>query len=229
MCMCCDNIIILQHNTLEFDQRKYKLKGKFLEILENRQIDIAMKKYICNSCDILLRNGHFPANILQNSLTSFFCEEVPSKVFYIYDQNVYGNNAFSKQLELNNMTVDEGSVICEKCHKLLINKCEVECIICGNMKQKKYTCVFHRIKYKKILKGNEKLEDILKDKQMKQYICKACHSNIQEQLQCVCCQLDYDTHLCKQYNSSNYDFRNFIVSRCLKCVVDEHKLYLFII
>ena len=123
MCICCNNIIILQHNTLKFDQLKYKLKGKFLEILENRQIDMAMKKYICNSCDILLRNGHFPANILQNSLTCFFCEEVPSKVFYIYDQNVYGNNAFSKQLELNNMTVDEGSVICEKCHKLLINKC----------------------------------------------------------------------------------------------------------
>ena len=53
-------------------------------------------------------------NILQNSLTCFFCEEVPSKVFHIYDQNVYGNNAFSKQLKLNNTTVDEGSVICEK-------------------------------------------------------------------------------------------------------------------
>ena len=160
----------------------YKLKGKFLEILENRQIDVAMKKYICNSCDILLRNGHFPVNILQSSSTSFFCEEVPSNVFHIYDQNVYGNNAFSKQLEVNNMTVDEGSVICEKCHKLLINKCEVKCIICGNMKQKKYSYVFDRRKYKEILKENEKLEGILKDKEMKQYICKACHSNIQEQL-----------------------------------------------
>ena len=61
---------------------------------------------------------------------------------------------------------------------------------------------------------------------MKHYICKSCHSNIQQQLQCVCCQLDYDTHLCKQYNSSNYDFRNFIVSRCLKCVIDEHNSYI---
>ena len=85
MCICCDNIIILQHNTLEFDQLKYKLKGKFLEILEKRQIDVAMKKYICNSCDILLRNGCFPVNILQNSSICFFCEEVPSKVFHIYD------------------------------------------------------------------------------------------------------------------------------------------------
>ena len=59
-----------------------------------------------------------------------------------YDWNVYGNNAFSKQLELNNTTVDEGSVICEKCHKWLINKCEVKCITCGNIKQKKYSCVW---------------------------------------------------------------------------------------
>ena len=63
MCICCDNIIISQHNTLEFDQFKYNLKGKFLEILEKRQIDVATKKYICNSCDILLRNGRFPVNI----------------------------------------------------------------------------------------------------------------------------------------------------------------------
>ena len=53
------------------------------------------------------------------------------------------------------MTVDEGSVICEKCHKLLINKCEVKCIICGNMKQKKFSYVFDRRKYKKILKEND--------------------------------------------------------------------------
>ena len=26
MCICCDNIIKLQHNTLEFEQQKYKLK-----------------------------------------------------------------------------------------------------------------------------------------------------------------------------------------------------------
>ena len=29
-----------------------------------------------------------------------------------------------------------------------------------------------------MLKKNDKLEGILKDKEMKQYICKACHSNI---------------------------------------------------
>ena len=80
------------------------------------------------------------------------------------------------------MTVDEGSVICEKCHKLLINKCEVKCIICGSMKQQKYTYVFDRRKYNKILKGNEELEDILKNKDMKHYICKSCHSNIWQQL-----------------------------------------------
>ena len=84
MCICYDNMIILQHNTLELDQLNYKLKGKFLEILEKRQIDVAMKKYICNLCDILLRNGCFLVNILQSSLTCFFCEEVPSKVFHIY-------------------------------------------------------------------------------------------------------------------------------------------------
>ena len=98
ICICCENIIILQHNTLDFEQQKYPLKGKFPRILQSRTIDMTMKKYICNSCDLLLRNGWFPVNILQNSLICFFCEEIPSKIFYIYDQNVYENNAFSKQL-----------------------------------------------------------------------------------------------------------------------------------
>ena len=86
-------------------------------------------------------------NILQRNSKCFFCEEVPSKIFHIYDQNVCGNNAFLKQLELNNTNVHQGSVICEKCHKLLINKCEVKCIICGNMKQKKYSYVFDKRKF----------------------------------------------------------------------------------
>ena len=80
------------------------------------------------------------------------------------------------------MTIKEGSIICEKCHKLLINKCEVKCSICGSMKQRKYTYVCDRREYKKFIKENEKLKEILKDKQMKHYICKSCHTNIQQQL-----------------------------------------------
>ena len=122
MCVCCENVIILQHNTLDFEQQKYPWKGKFPKILQSRTIDMTMTTYTCNSYDLLLRNGQFPVNILQNSLTCFFCEEVPSKIFYIYDENIYENNVFSKQLECNNMSIDEGSIICEKCHKLIINK-----------------------------------------------------------------------------------------------------------
>ena len=117
MSICCENIIILQHITLNFEQQKYPLKGKFPRILQSRTIDKTMKKYMCNACDLLLRIGWFPVNISENSSTCFFCEEIPSKIFYIYDQNVYENNAFSKQLEPNNMTINEGSIISEKCHK----------------------------------------------------------------------------------------------------------------
>ena len=49
---------------------------------------------------------------------------------------MFMETAFSKQLEANNMTVDKGSVICEKCHKLLISNCDVKCIICGNISKR---------------------------------------------------------------------------------------------
>ena len=62
------------------------------------------------------------------------------------------------------MSIDEGSIICEKCHKLLINKCQVKCSVCGNMNQRKYTYVCDRKKYKKFINENEKLREILEDK-----------------------------------------------------------------
>ena len=143
------------------------------------------KKYICNACDLLLRNQQFPVNILQNSLTCFFCDELLSKIFYMYDQNIYDNNAFSKQLQRNNMTIDEGSIICEKYHKLLMNKCDVKCSLFGNMNQRKYTYVCDRRKYKKFINKKEILKQVLEDKGKKHYICKSCHTNIQQELQCV--------------------------------------------
>ena len=136
------------------------------------------KKYICNACDLLLRNGQFPVNILQNSSTCFFFEELPSKIFYIYDKNIYENNAFSKQLQCNNMTIEKGSIICGKCHKLLMNKCEVKCSLCGNINQRKYTYVCDRRKYKQFINENEILKQLLEDKGKKHYIYKSCHTNI---------------------------------------------------
>ena len=33
ICICCENIIILQQNTLEFEQEKYPMKGKVEQLI----------------------------------------------------------------------------------------------------------------------------------------------------------------------------------------------------
>ena len=72
----------------------------------------------------------------------------------------------------------------------------------------------------------KKWNEILTDKNRRQYICKMCHTDIQTQFKCVCCKLKYDTHLCKDYNSTDYDFTHFIVSWCLQYVDSEVQSYI---
>ena len=48
-----------------------------------------------------------------------------------------------------------------------------------------------------------------------------CHSHIQPKFQCVSCNLEFGIHLGKHYNIDQYDFKQYIVSRCLPDVSDE--------
>ena len=56
---------------------------------------------------------------------------------------------------------------------------------------------------------------------IKRYICMKCHSQIQPKFQCVSCNLQFGMHLGKHYNMNEYDFKQYIVSRCLPDVSDE--------
>ena len=53
------------------------------------------------------------------------------------------------------------------------------------------------------------------------YICMKYHSWIQPKFQCVSCNLQFGIHLGKHYNMDEYDFKQYIVSRCLPDVSDE--------
>ena len=136
---------------------------------------------------------------------------------------MYQNNAFGDQLEYNNVIIEEGSIICDKCHKLLLNKCEVKCTLCGRMKQRKNTYVCDQRKYRSSLKKIDKFHEILKDKETKHYICKSYHTDIQSQLQCVCCKLHFDTHLCK-FNSTDYDFKTLLYQDVCKLQMMKIKI-----
>ena len=48
-----------------------------------------------------------------------------------------------------------------------------------------------------------------------------CHSKIQPKFQCVSCNLHFDMHLGKHYNIDKYDFKQYIVSRCLPDVSSQ--------
>ena len=50
---------------------------------------------------------------------------------------------------------------------------------------------------------------------IKRYICMKCNSRIQPNFQCVSCNLQFGMHLGKHYNMDEYNFKQYIVSRCL--------------
>ena len=136
-CICCENDIIVQNDMTQFVQERYNLNLTVQEIFQKKLLNMSSERYICSSCDILLLNGNFPAHILHDQLKCFFCEEVPTNTFHGYNKNVYKNTVLCDQLEHNDMTIGEESIICDKCHKFLMNKYKVKCLLCERMTQKK--------------------------------------------------------------------------------------------
>ena len=60
-----------------------------------------------------------------------------------------------------------------------------------------------------------KILEMPKSKRTNCYICKNCHLQLQQKCTCVCCNTDVHKYICKMYNKVDYDFTNFVVSRCL--------------
>ena len=112
-------------------------------------------------------------------------------------------------------------MICSTCHNSLLSECTVECNICGDRVQRKGAYVYDQKKYMRWSQhqqGQEKNKNTCK---IKRYICMKCHSRIQPKFQCVSCNLQFGMHLGKHYNMDEYDFKKYIVSRCLPDVSDE--------
>ena len=56
---------------------------------------------------------------------------------------------------------------------------------------------------------------------MRSYICRTCHFQLKPNFSCVCCNRNIEQCFCKQYNMEDYDFWQYIVSRCLPDTSDE--------
>ena len=169
------------------------MKKYICDKLSDRYKQKKNKEYICKQCHNDLRHPDEirksitkdTQDIEHDDLKCFFCEETPKNIFYQYDANLYKDSALYDQLQHNEMSISKESIICEKCHKYLKSKCEVKCVLCERMRAKKDTYLFNRKRYKSIPSDNEKWNEILIDKNRRQYICKMCHTDIQTQFKCV--------------------------------------------
>ena len=177
------------------------------------------KHFICNKCDTCLKSGNIPVQALTirdvNLTKCFFCEDVPNDRFRIYDKGNYDNNSFIEQIqtEIN----ETENIICLKCHNLLLQECIVNCEICKNQTERRLTFVFDKKKYPTLT--YEMIQQQVRHKT--KYICKSCHKKLEPKVNCVCCKLNIDFHLCRSYKMENYDFNKHIVSRCIPNIDED--------
>ena len=60
------------------------------------------------------------------------------------------------------------------------------------------------------------IQEMAKSQKTNFYICKSCHTELQQEITCAFCNRHMMKHVCKMYNKVDYDFTNFVVSQCLQ-------------
>ena len=104
-----------------------------------------------------------------------------------------------------------------KCHNLLLQECIVNCEICKNQTERRLTFVFDKKKYPTLT--YKMIQHQVRHKT--KYICKSCHKKLEPKVNCVCCKLNIDFHLCRSYKMENCDFNKHIVSRCIPNIDED--------
>ena len=92
----------------------------------------------------------------------------------------------------------------------------LKCVVCKNEAPKKLTFSFDVKKYTSMPQNVD-----TKGTHMRSYICRTCHLQLAPNCSCVCYNRNVEQHLCKQYNVEDYDFSQYIVSRCRPDTSDD--------
>ena len=175
------------------------------------------QEYICNKCDKSLKCGTLPINAVTftvlKDLKCIFCRSTPTDRFCIFDKREYENNA-TAQIIVENPT--DNNIICTKCHKAIMSESILNCVVCKNETPRKLAFTFDVKKYTSMPQNVDTNKS-----HMRSYICRTCHFQLKPNFSSVCCNRNIEQHLCKQYNMEDYDFSQYIVSRCLPDTSDE--------
>ena len=170
----------------------------------------AGQEYICNNCDKSLKYGTMPISAmtltLLKDLKCIFCRSTKTDKFHIFDKRDYENNAIA-QIIIENPTGN--TIKCNKCHKAIMNESILNCVVCKNETPRKLTFTFDVKKYTSMPQNVD-----TKETHVRSYTCRTCHFQLQPNFSCVCCHRNVEQHLCKQYNMEDYEFSQYIVSRC---------------
>ena len=153
-----------------------------------------------------------PINAAPNeNIKCFFCDNVPTDTFWMFDKTEYNNNPLIEQIEHNEQTIGNNPIICSKCNNFLHGESLINCVICNNEFQRKLTCIFDKKKYT-LLGENIIQQNHIPSVPVRSYICKGCLSQIQPNISCVSCHLTVSQCMSKLYNMDDYDFSQYIVS-----------------
>ena len=221
-CTCCHKPDLPRSQCIIFRVQRYNSDNTVIsQALSNRFMIATGKEFICKKCDKSLLAEKMPADAvdarcrLENTKQKIcvYCKGTSTKTI-LFDITAYGNNLLASQIHDNSM-LHHDSVICDKCHNTILQESLLICIICEQTVAKK--CVVGKHKYTSLKQTMPQIANIPNNKR---HICNICYMQLQQNFVCVCCSRSVEKSMCQLYNKVDYDFSNFVVSRCLPHVRD---------
>ena len=228
ICTCCHKPDLPRSQCIIFKVQRYNSDNTVIsQALSNHFIIATGKEFICKKCDKSLLAEKMPADAVDarcrleytKQKICVYCKGTSTKSI-LFDITAYRNNLLASQIHDNSM-LHHDSVICEKCHNTILQESLVICIICEQTVAKR--CLVGKHKYASLKQTMPQIANIPNNKR---HICNICYMQLQQNFVCVCCSRSVEKSMCQLYNKVDYDFSNFVVSRCLPHVrdcIDEQK------
>ena len=222
ICTCCHKPDLPRSQCIIFKASRYNSDNSVIShALSNCFVVSTGKEFICKKCDKSLLAEKMPADAvdarcrLQNTKQNIcvYCKGTSTKSI-LFDITAYGNNLLASQIHDNSM-LHHDSVICEKCHNTILQESLLICIICEQTVAKK--CLVGKHKYASLKHTMPQIANIPNNRR---HICNICYIQLQQNFVCVCCSRNVEKSMCQLYMKADYDFSNFVVSRCLPHVRD---------
>ena len=184
-----------------------------------------MREVICKKCHNSLKKCVLPRFAVSspvkpsrcNVMRCIICSLHLANKMHIFRRSTYGDNP-KLDCALHQRDVQDGSVICQKCHSQFTRTSMYSCFVCNLLTQRRNTVEYNPSEFARLS------VNISPEQRAHQgsRVCRACHARAKYGVyNCLVCCRSVPKKSALVYSSDEYDFDSFVVARCIPSAEDD--------